>query len=83
MDPLRAVSLDLDNTLWDTPPVLLRAESALRAWLEAEAPEIARRFTTADLTRLRLSVAAESPTRAHDLSFVRTEALRRAARAAG
>jgi len=83
MSPLRAVSLDLDNTLWDTPPVLVRAESMLRAWLEAEAPEIASRFTGADLARLRMSVAAELPTRAHDLSFVRTEALKRAARAAG
>jgi putative hydrolase of the HAD superfamily len=81
--PLRAVSLDLDNTLWDTPPVLLRAEAVLRAWLEAECPQIASRFDTADLTRLRLAVAAEAPGKAHDLSFVRHEALRRAARVAG
>ena len=84
MDPtLRAVSLDLDNTLWDTPPVLARAEAVLRAWLVANCPEIARRFDPAALARLRLEVVSERPERAHDLSFVRSEALRRAARAAG
>jgi FMN hydrolase / 5-amino-6-(5-phospho-D-ribitylamino)uracil phosphatase len=81
--PLRAVSLDLDNTLWDTPPVLARAEIVLREWLAAHCPGIAGRFDAAALARLRLAVASEQPERAHDLSFLRTEALRRAARAAG
>jgi FMN hydrolase / 5-amino-6-(5-phospho-D-ribitylamino)uracil phosphatase len=81
--PLRAVSLDLDNTLWDTPPVLARAEAVLRDWLVAHCPGIASRFDGSELTRLRLAVASERPERAHDLSFLRTEALRRAARAAG
>ena len=81
--PLRAVSLDLDNTLWDTAPVLVRAEAVLRAWLEAEAPALAARYGAADFAQLRLAVAAEMPERAHDLSWVRTEALTRAARAVG
>ncbi len=81
--PLRAVSLDLDNTLWDTPPVLAHAEAVLRDWLSAQCPGIAARFDAPALTRLRLAVATERPELAHDLSFVRTEALRRAARAAG
>jgi HAD superfamily hydrolase (TIGR01509 family) len=81
--PLRAVSLDLDNTLWDTPPVLAHAEAVLRDWLVAHCPGIADRFDAQALTRLRLAVVAERPELAHDLSFVRTEALKRAARAAG
>jgi HAD superfamily hydrolase (TIGR01509 family) len=81
--PLRAVSLDLDNTLWDTPPVLARAEAVLREWLETHCPGIASRFDAAALLQLRLAVAAERPERAHDFSFIRTEALRRAARDAG
>ena len=80
---LRAVSLDLDNTLWDTAPVLARAEEVLRAWLVGHLPGIAARFDTSDLARLRGVVAAERPDLAHDLSWVRTAALRRAARAAG
>lgn len=82
-EPLRALSLDLDNTLWDTPPVLVRAEEALRAWLSVHCPGIAGRFDSAAFARLRQEVAGELPSRAHDLSYLRTEALRRAARAAG
>jgi FMN hydrolase / 5-amino-6-(5-phospho-D-ribitylamino)uracil phosphatase len=81
--PPRAVSLDLDNTLWDTPPVLVRAEAVLRRWLEAELPALAERYDPAALTALRLEVLAGEPTRAHDLSWIRTEALRRAARTTG
>ncbi|MBS0375621.1 MAG: HAD-IA family hydrolase [Proteobacteria bacterium] len=81
--PLRALSFDLDNTLWDTPPVLLRAEAVLRAWLEREAPALAARYDGAALARLRAEVAAAAPARAHDLSYLRTEALRRAALASG
>ena len=80
---LRAVSLDLDNTLWDTPPVLLRAEAVLRDWLAIHCPALAASFDIAALTRLRAVVAAESPGHAHDFSWIRTEALRRAARASG
>lgn len=81
--PLRAVSLDLDNTLWDTPPVLRRAEAVLHEWLSAHLPRVASRCDATALLQLRLAVARERPERAHDLSYVRTEALRRAARAAG
>ncbi len=81
--PLRAVSLDLDNTLWDTAPVLVRADAVLHDWLAANSPGIASRFDRAALLRLRLDVVAERPERAHDLSFIRNEALRRAARASG
>ncbi len=80
-NPPRAVSLDLDNTLWDTPPVLVRAEAVLRRWLEVEMPSLAARFDPAALTALRLEVAATAPERGHDLSWIRTETLRRAARA--
>jgi FMN hydrolase / 5-amino-6-(5-phospho-D-ribitylamino)uracil phosphatase len=78
---LRAVSLDLDNTLWDTPPVLKRAEAVLRGWLTERAPSLAVRYDDAALQALRQQVVAECPGQAHDMTFIRTESLRRAARA--
>src|SRR5258706_15925217 len=80
---LRAVSLDLDNTLWDTPPVLARAEAALEAWLAEHAPAIAARFDAARFRRLRGELATPEPRRAHDGTRPRTEALKHAARGAG
>lgn len=79
----RAISLDLDNTLWDTPPVLKRAERVLDEWLAGHAPRILAGQGAAGLTVLRESIAREFPDRAHDFSWVRTESLRRAARSAG
>ncbi len=77
--PPRAISLDLDNTLWDTPPVLERAETALQEWLREHAPRIAQRHTRASLAASRATVVAEVPHRAHDFTFIRTESLRRVA----
>jgi putative hydrolase of the HAD superfamily len=77
--PPRAISLDLDNTLWDTPPVLEQAEASLQRWLEAHAPRIAQRHDRASLARLRAAVVAELPHRSHDFTFIRTESLRRVA----
>ena len=78
--PLRAVSLDLDNTLWDTPPVLLRAEAALALWLAQHAPGIAARVSIAEFRQQRAALARAEPARAHDMSWLRTETLRRGGR---
>jgi len=80
---LRIISLDLDNTLWDTPPVLARAEAALQDWLAEHYPRIPRRFSPQELQRERAALAHAHADRAHDLSWLRTEALRRAAVASG
>lgn len=80
---LRAVSLDLDNTLWDTPPVLARAEAALGAWLETHAPRLAADFDSGAQRRLRITLAAADPARAHDVSWLRRESLKQAAAATG
>ena len=80
---LRAVSLDLDNTLWDTPPVLARAEAALGVWLEVHAPRLAAAFDGDAQRRLRIAIAAAEPAQAHDVSWLRRESLRQAAAATG
>ena len=80
---LRAVSLDLDNTLWDTPPVLVRAEATLEAWLAEHAPGIAALFDSGKFRRLRSELASREPGRAHDVTWLRTEALKHAASLAG
>lgn len=80
---LRAVSLDLDNTLWDTPPVLARAEAAIDAWLKANTPRMAAAFDSGQFRALRLRLSRENPGRAHDVTWLRTASLREAAAATG
>lgn len=80
---IRLVSFDLDDTLWDARPVLLRAEQALQDWLRQQHPALADRLSTAALLDLRRQVIAAEPELAHDLSHVRRRALQLAAEGAG
>jgi FMN hydrolase / 5-amino-6-(5-phospho-D-ribitylamino)uracil phosphatase len=80
---VRAICFDLDNTLWETGPVLVRAERILADWLGSRYPRIPARFPPAELFALRAQLAAEEPHRAHDFTYLRREALARAAHACG
>ena len=43
---IRAITLDLDDTLWPVLPTLLRAEETLAAWLASQAPATASHLAT-------------------------------------
>lgn len=79
----RALSLDLDDTLWPVWPTIARAEVVLRDWLAQHAPATAAAFDTAALRALRDEVAAAHPHWAHDLSAIRRESIRHALRRTG
>jgi len=68
---IRAVTLDLDDTLWPIRPAIERAESALHAWLAHHAPETALRYDIEALRRLRDEVARDRPEWALDFTRVR------------
>ncbi len=79
----RAITLDLDDTLWPMLPVLKHAEQALSSWLCAHAPATAAALTPDARGALRQAVMADHPERAHDMGFLRLELLRRALAGAG
>ena len=84
--PLSAVSaicFDLDNTLWDVEPVLMRAERILTDWLKVRYPRIPERFSTSDIVEMRASLLREQPQQAHDLSWLRRETIARLGEAVG
>ena len=74
-----AICFDLDDTFWEVQPVLLRAESRMRAFLQAEHPDFAARLGPDDVLEARRALALDHPERAHDMTWLRTEALRRLA----
>lgn len=82
-DRLRALTLDLDDTLWPIGPTIVRAEQALQDWLATHAPATARRFGIDAMRAQRVAVARERPELAHDLSALRLEAVAQALRGAG
>jgi putative hydrolase of the HAD superfamily len=79
LDHVRAISFDLDDTLWPFLPVILQAERVLHDWLLAQAPGTAQVLTArpAALRELREQVQSERPDLAHDLSGMRRESIRR------
>ena len=75
--PVRAITLDLDDTIWPIGPVILRAENALGEWLREHAPRTAARYPLEAMRALRDEVAAEHPQLAHDFTRQRMIALER------
>ncbi|MBU6377975.1 MAG: HAD-IA family hydrolase [Gammaproteobacteria bacterium] len=75
----RAICFDLDDTLWEVQPVLRRAEARVQTFLEAEHPALAAKLSAEQVFAVRQTLAAEVPERAHDMTWLRTEALRRLA----
>ena len=80
---VRAICFDLDNTLWEIEPVLMRAERILADWLRARYPKIPAAFTPAETLAVRTALLREQPHRAHDLTFLRHETIARMALAVG
>jgi 2-haloalkanoic acid dehalogenase type II len=81
---IRAISLDLDDTLWPVWPAIERAEMVLHHYLAQHAPATARLFPDpAALRRVRVQVGDEMPHLEHDLSELRRESIRRALRHGG
>lgn len=83
MHNIRVVSLDLDDTLWDITPVIQRAEAELWQWLAGNHPRIVERWTSRKLLKMRDSLFAEFPEKAHDFRFLRKKVLERVALESG
>ena len=77
-----ALIFDLDNTLWDVEPVILRAEQMLAGFLAEACPRIVARHTLETMRELRVRVMRERPDMGHDFTWLRLETLRRMAREA-
>jgi putative hydrolase of the HAD superfamily len=80
---IRALTLDLDDTLWPVWPAIERAERELHGWLKEHAAPTAARFDVAALRALREAVALEHPEWGHDFTRMRRASLVRALSAAG
>jgi len=75
---IRAITLDLDDTLWPIAPVMERADLALQHWLEDHCPEVAVALPIAKMRLLRDRVFASHPELGHDFTAMRMICLRQA-----
>lgn len=80
---IKALSFDLDDTLWAVMPVIQQAEIASREWLLENYPDTNAFFDNRSVLSLRQEVFAEFPDRSHDLSFLRRECIGRLLESSG
>jgi len=81
---IKAITLDLDDTLWPVEPIIARAEQALADWLARHAPTTAGLLQDGAMrTQMRAAVNAAHPEAAHDFSALRLAYLHRALTHAG
>ena len=76
---IKAITLDLDDTLWPIWPTIQRAEQTLAAWLRQHAPGAAAVFADKEARlAVRDHVLQTRPELGHDLSAIRRESIRTA-----
>jgi putative hydrolase of the HAD superfamily len=81
---IKAVSIDLDDTLWPIWPTIERAEKALHDWLSDHAPMAAALFSNPGALReIRAEMTTARPDLKHDMSALRRESIRLALYRAG
>lgn len=73
---VKLITFDLDNTLWHTDPVIIRAEKVQWQWIEKLSPKVQDYFTPNLLQKLKQQVAHENPDLRYKLSKLRLEFLK-------
>ncbi|PIE83167.1 MAG: HAD family hydrolase [Candidatus Contendobacter odensis] len=77
--PIKAITFDLDDTLWSIWPIIDRAERLLHIWLTEHYPRIPKSYTPLKLRELCSIIAHDRPDIAHDHTALRKASLRLAA----
>ncbi|WP_420551057.1 HAD family hydrolase [Litorivicinus lipolyticus] len=72
---IRAITFDLDDTLWSTADVIGRAEAIMFEWLDEHCPAFTQAHTPDSFVAVRRHFADENPNVSHNLKAVRKLAL--------
>ncbi|NVK75548.1 haloacid dehalogenase [Marinomonas sp. CT5] len=65
------ITFDLDNTLWDVAPVIMRAEYAMESWFEDRFPGFSQQYPFSVREELKLEVLSNNPDIAPNLTAIR------------
>jgi len=78
-----ALIFDLDDTLWEVAPVIVRAEHAMYRFLAQHYPRVTQRHDLHSMRDRRAAMVAAHPHMRHDFTWLRLQALREHAAEAG
>jgi len=73
---IRCIAFDLDDTLWECHPVILRAEQRFYDWLDKTRPAITRQHTLDSLLEHRISYMRDNEAHRHNLTYLRKQWMR-------
>ncbi|CEL98853.1 unnamed protein product [Vitrella brassicaformis CCMP3155] len=80
---IRAITFDLDDTLWSCTPIIVSALSALREFLTSRYPSITQTYTLEAMRAVEKRVKGERPALVHDMTASKRAMLRECAIGAG
>jgi FMN hydrolase / 5-amino-6-(5-phospho-D-ribitylamino)uracil phosphatase len=80
---IRAITLDLDDTLWPIEPTIQRAERLAHECITTRAPEVIASWSIERLRERRMAMHAERPELRHDFKTLRRLCLQEVFRDAG
>ena len=80
---IRAITLDLDDTLWPFAPIGARIEAVLDDWLREHSPRTAELFPVEAMRKVREQVFRDNPQLHYDMSQLRRMTLEHALRESG
>lgn len=72
----RLITFDLDNTLWDVDPVIVRADYAMSHWFDDRFPGFNQMFGSEELQELKTNLIDDSPNLKANISELRIETYR-------
>ncbi len=71
MNNVKALTLDLDDTLWEIMPIIVRAEQTVHTFLAQHYPRVTERFDIADIREVRTEVLQRHTGIEHDFTEMR------------
>ncbi|MDF1643883.1 MAG: HAD-IA family hydrolase [Pseudomonadales bacterium] len=75
---IKAITLDLDDTLWEVRPTLIAAERTLRSWLTSHCPNVAPLIASNGLMDIRKKLILNEPELMHRVSEMRVRVIEQA-----
>ena len=83
MNNIRALTFDLDDTLWDNREVIMTAEKTLHDWLVDHYPRLTERYSLEDMRRMRIDLLRRQPYLRNAITELRIQSLKQVARSVG
>ncbi|MDG1292707.1 MAG: HAD family hydrolase [Pseudomonadales bacterium] len=74
--PIKAITFDLDDTLWPLKPTLMHAEHETYEWLKLNAESLTNQFSLAHMSEFRFKLFKEDIRFKHQISLVRKETIK-------